>query len=132
MGVSTNTESRSRGAYQIIQGHTALLAKIVNADGPVRRKQYDGKMGKLQHEGIIERVDRVVDDSGDNTHRYYRWRIASRYREMVEAVVDSQAHLPCGQGHTGWRCVEAGKEYVCTECGAEYERSVIEQLEAKR
>jgi len=50
----------------------------------------------------------------------------------VDRVLEGQVHLPCGEGHTGWQCVEAGERYECTTCGAEYGRAVIEQLEARR
>jgi len=123
---------RARGAYQIIQTHTAVLAELRD-EQPARASDINNpSWSTLQYNKIIEPTEEVVESVNGSTQEYYLWQITPRYRDLVDRVLDGQTHLPCGEGHTGWHTVEAGETYECTECGAEYGREVIEQLEARR
>jgi hypothetical protein len=131
--MSSNTTSRSKGAYQIIQSYSEVLAPLANADGPVRVDlEYRGAFQLLHQDGIIEPVERVVDTSEGNTQEYHLWQIRPLYRDMVRDILESQPHLPCGEGHTGWRTVEAGERFECTVCNTVHDRETIEELESNR
>lgn len=131
--MSSKATSRSKGAYQIISSYSEVLAQLLESDGPSRVGfDYRGEFQTLHRNGIVEAVERIVDTSGGNTQEYHLWRIAPLYRDMVEDILADQPHLPCGEGHTGWRTVVAGEQYECTTCGAKYNREAIEAFEAKR
>jgi len=123
---------RARGAYQIIQTHTAILAKLRD-EQPTRASDINNpSWSVLQYNEIIQPTEKILESVDGSTQEYYLWQITPRYQDLVDRILDGQVHLPCGEGHTGWRTVEAGERYECTECGAEYGREVIEQLEARR
>lgn len=131
--MNSKATSRSKGAYQIIQAYSEVLARLLKEDGPTRVDlEYRGEFQLLHRNGIIEAVERVVKTDGGNTQEYHLWQIAPLYRDMVQSIIDNQPHLPCGTGHTGWRTVVAGEEYECTACGERYDRQAIERFEAKR
>jgi len=125
MSHATNTSGLMRGADEYIRGNVSVLRNLPRPDEEWRFAEVDdlgrGRLQKLWHLGIVEKVRRPVDED------VYVWQTDTRAWKLIEEYADREEPLLCD--HPGIRNLGDGL-YTCgrDECDHKYTRDTVELL----